>query len=133
MPDHRFGCTHGNPWGAFTKTVLYSTGLDAVVEVGRSAVKVHIVDVRCGQARIRDSRLHSARGFSTGIVEPHSMIGIARGAITEDLGVNRGAAGSRRLFRFDHVYPGAFAEHESISTPRERARPSLRIQIPGFR
>ena len=65
---------------------------DAVVELRRSCVQIHVVDiVRC-KTRVFDRKRHCACRFDAVFFEPDAVICITRDAVTGDLGINAGLA-----------------------------------------
>ena len=70
---------------------------------------------------------HSARlGVGLGDVE-----GVVRGAVGDDLGVDRGAAGPSRLQLLEHQNPGSLADHKTVASRVEGTRGARRILLLG--
>ena len=106
-------------------------GLDAVVELGGSAVVVNVLDGRGRNAALGDGEAHGPGGFLAALLEPDAVKGLASRAVARDFAVNLGAAGAGTLEFLEHEEPGAFGDHEPVAIAGEGARGALGLGVPA--
>src|ERR1051325_5655876 len=119
MSDLRLRRRHRNARGVAVKRGFQSTGLDAIVEDGRGAVQVNVVNVLWLAASILERQTHRARRFIAVFSQTNAMICIASSAVAGYLRVNLRAAIGRVFEVLEDVNPRAFAKHDSGSIARE--------------
>ena len=78
---------------------------DAVIQVGRCAVQVHVLHVFRSDAGFFHSQANSAGGLFAAFLQTHAMEGLTRRAIAGDLGIDVSAAGACMLVFFQHKHP----------------------------
>src|SRR5256714_3220593 len=101
---------------------LNRAGFVEIVRWSRCAVRVYVLDVLRLQARIPERALHRAlRTLAVGS-RRCEMIRVTGGSVSDDLGVNRGAAAKRVLQFFENQNSRAFPHHEAIARRVKRAR-----------
>jgi hypothetical protein len=106
MAHLRLRRRHGDARSVTVKCEFERVGFDAIVEQGRRAVQVHVVDVFRFATSICERQAHRTRRLVAVFSQTHAMIGIARGAITRDLRIDRGTAIERVLQLLKNVNPG---------------------------
>src|SRR5262249_31319173 len=117
----RFSRTHRNARRKITESHLNSTRLDAVIQLGRSAVQIDVINLIGTEAGILHRQCHRARRLDSGFVESYAMVRIAGRAISGNLSVNPRAAVERLLQFFEQKQVCAFCQDESIAISAEWA------------
>ena len=119
VADHGFGGAHGDLICARAEALFQSRGLHLVVELGAGAVEIDVADFILGQSRLAQGELDGADGFLDFRGDLDAVIGIAAGAVAEDLGEDWGAALHGVLVIFQDEHPCPFTKHEAIAVDAE--------------
>ena len=115
MTDRRFRRGHRRRRLGLAQQPLDSAELDLVAHRRRGAVGVDVVDVLGREASALESRLHAAETAVAVFGRRRDVIGIARHAIADDLGIDARAAPLGVLEILQHDDPGAFAHDEPVA------------------
>src|SRR5215203_4224366 len=103
--------------------------LDLVAERRRGAVGVDVVDVRDVDAGALDRHLHAAIGAVAVLGRRGDVVGIARQAVADHLGVDPGAPRLRVRVLLEHDDAGALAHDEAVAVAIVGARGAGRIVV----
>ena len=93
-------------------------------------MEIDIVDVAGRDFGIVHRDSHGACRFVAAFLKTHAMIRIASRTVTGNLGIDVRAPRLSALEIFEHINPGAFAEHHPGTIARERPRRALRFLVP---
>ena len=121
VAGHRLGRTHRDTRAVRTERPFDRRGLGRVGQHGAGTVRVDVVDVRGGQARLRHRVGHRLGGVAAVLARRGDMKGVVRLAVPADLCVDVRAARRRCGERLHHQNGGPFAEHEPVTVGGERA------------
>ena len=120
VPEHRLGRGDRKLVGMVAEGGLDRPRLGGVAEWSRGAVRVDVAHLLGLDAARSESLGHHAC-HSTGLgVGLGDVVGIIRGAVGDNLGVDLGAAGPRRFQLLKHENPGSFADHKTVARGVER-------------
>ena len=72
---------------------MHGAKLDLVTELSRSAMRIDVIEIMRRDAGPLQCRLHGSKSAVTAAFRRGDMIGVARHAIADDLGIDLGAAG----------------------------------------
>ncbi len=92
-------------------------------------MRVDVVDVTRLDAGPLESSLHATVGTVAILSRGRDVIGVARQAVSNDLGIDPRAASTGVLQLLEHDNAGAFAHDEAIAVFVVRARCPLRLII----
>ncbi|MPM64254.1 hypothetical protein SDC9_111140 [bioreactor metagenome] len=98
---------------AVAKHVMSGRRLGNIALLGGRAVRVHIADVRCAQARVLQRQAHRLR--HRGRVGMRDVRAVAIGAKADHLGNDVGAARHGMLQLFKHEGAGALPQHQAVT------------------
>ena len=122
MPDRRFGRRHAHGFKRRPKQPPHRAEFEFVAERRRSAVRVDVIDLGKADARLAHRHFHRTIGTRPVGVRRGHVIGIARQAVTQNLGVNLRAARLGVLVFLEADDARAFAHHEAVAALVIRTR-----------
>ena len=131
MSDHRLRRRAGQVVRALAERDFHGARLDAVVQIGRSAVVVDVADVTGINTGVFDRQLHRPRRLFARFVHAHAMMRVARRAVAPDFGVDLRAARTGGLLALHHEHPRTLGQDEAVAIFGERTRGALRLVIAG--
>src|SRR5437879_1831397 len=109
------------------------TSLDAVIQLGRGAVQVDVLNGGGCDASFAHGKSDGPRRLLAAFLQADAVEGFASRAITTDFGINLRASRTRMVVLFEHEHPGAFADYKAITVGRKRTRSPFRSFIPRRR
>ena len=116
MPDGRLGAAHRCAAQIVAEDAPGRCQLDRVGH-GRGAVGVDIVDVAWGQPGLAERHAHRIFGAHPVGVRSGDVIGVARQAVSDHLGINGRAARLGMLIFLQHDNARALAHDEAVAVP----------------
>src|SRR6201992_2603615 len=122
VPDRRLGRADGDVRGALAEGRLDRFRLRRVVERGRGAVGVDVVDVDGGDAGVGERELDRLRRRLALGLRRGQVVGVGGDAVAGDLAEDRRAALFGGLLLLQHQHAGALAHHEAVATGVEGTR-----------
>src|SRR5665213_2308966 len=129
MADRRFGRGHRYFIGVVAEDTLHRIQLDLVAQRRRGAVRVDVVDLVDGNFGALQRVAYRAKSAAAVLGRRRDVVGVARHAIADDLGVNLGAALLGVLQFLEHDDAGAFAHDEAVAFLILRSRGALRLVV----
>src|SRR5579871_376231 len=129
VADRRFGRRHRQAIGVVAEQPLDRAQLDLVAERGRGAVRVDVVDLVGRQPGAAQRVAHRAIGAVAVLRGRGQVIGVAGHAVTDDLGIDFGAARLGVLQLFEHEHAGAFAHDKAVAALVPRPRGGGRVVV----
>ena len=115
MADRRLGGRHGELAGGVAEQPLDGGELDLVAHRRRGAVRVDVVDVARLEAGALQRHAHAAVGAVAVLGRRGDVIGVARQAVADHLGIDARAARLGVLQLFQHDDAGALAHDEAVA------------------
>ena len=113
---------------ALPTSALDRLQLDLVAERRRGAVGVDVVDVGGANAGALERRRHAAVGAVAVLGRRGDVVGVARQAVADDLGIDLGAARLGVLVFLEHDDAGALAHDEAVAVLVVGARGARRAR-----
>ena len=114
MPDRRFGARHRRTGQIVAEHALGCGELDRVGH-RRGAVGVDVIDVGRLHPGLAQRHAHREFGALAFGMRRGDVVGIAREAVADDLGIDLRATRLGVLVFLEHDDPGAFAHHEAVA------------------
>src|SRR6187402_102108 len=100
--------------------------LDRVAEGGRRCVRVDVVDIFHGDARLLQRGSHGTLLATAGRLGSRNVITVGSKARTSKDAVDSGAASLRKFFRFEHDDARTLAKHKPVAGDVIGTRSALR-------
>ena len=115
MADGALGAAHRDIGQIVAKQAANRAQFQLVTHRGAGAMGVDVIDVSGGHAGLLQRHLHGTEGTRAFRMRRRHMIGIAREAITDHLGVDFRTARLGMLIFFQHHHAGALAHDKTVA------------------
>ncbi|OQC26782.1 MAG: hypothetical protein BWX70_02306 [Verrucomicrobia bacterium ADurb.Bin070] len=100
-------------------------GLHGVVERGRGAVGIHVIDILDAEARVLECGLDGADGTGGLGVRGGQVVGVAGGAVAGEFGIDAGVARFSVRLSLEDQHRGALGHDKAVAACVKRAAGSL--------
>ncbi len=131
MTGHRLGRTNRDLCGALAEHALDRLGLGEIALLGRSAMRVDVIDFVGIEVAVFQAHPHTFGGAASLRRWRGDVIGVAVGGIAANLGEDVCAARDRGLALLEDECGGALCHHESVAQLVEGAARFLGLIVAG--
>ena len=129
VSGHRLRRRDREPRRVIAEDRLERRGLGTVIRLGRGAVRVHVADPLCWDARVLDRHAHRAHRALAARWRCRHVMRVGGLPVPDDFTKDFGAPGSCEVERLEHQATGTLAENETVALFVERPRRTLGVVV----